>query len=136
MGLQNAYLKIEQISDDSIGNEGQDLRNYFNIPDEDDEQDYNEIIEVIGNSGSNPIAKIDDAIKALQDAKDKGANFVAIWEHEDHQEIHIEGYKIEKLTDEEVLEYKAEEQKKELKRLKRIEDSAREQYNKLKEKYG
>jgi ribonuclease HI len=135
MGKQDIYIKVKQITDTSIGNEGEDIRNLFNVPYEDDEEEYNEVHE-IGTKYYNPIANIDDAIKALQDAKKEGANFVCIWSHEDHQEIHIESFLIEKLSDEELLKHKQKEEEEKSLLEKRKEEEEKRIYERLKNKFG
>jgi len=135
MGKQDTTVKVKQITDTSIGNEGEDIKNLFNVPFEDDEEDYNEIHE-IGSKYYNPIANIDDAIKALQEAKEKGANFVSIWSHEDHQEIRIESFLIEKLSDEELLEHKKKEEEKKSLLEKKKEEEEKIIYERLKNKFG
>ena len=135
MGKQDAYIRTTQLLDESAGEEGQALKNYFNVPDEDDEEDWNDIIEVKGNYNY-PVCKIEDAIKVIQEAKEKGCNFVHIYEHGDHGEIKFEGYLIEKLTDEEVAEYKAELHKNELEKQQRVLDKERAEFERLKNKFG
>lgn len=135
MGKQDITLKVKQVIDTSIGNEGEDLRNYFNVPYEDDMEDYNEIHEV-GDRAYYPIAKIDDAIKILNEAKEKGANFVSIWAHEDHQELHIEAYCITKFTDEELKQKQADEEAKKLKLALQQEQADLVEFERLKEKLG
>ena len=134
MGKQDIFIRVEQVLDATIGNEGEDLRNYFNVPYEDDLEDCNDINE-IGHKIYEPIANIDDAIKELNEAKEKGANFISIWSHEDHQEIRIEGFRITKLTDEEVkLKKEAEEAKKAKLALQEQEELA--EFERLKQKLG
>jgi len=135
MGKQNIYIRTKNLLDESRGEEGQALRNYFNVPDEDDDEVWNEVIDTKGGSNY-PLCNIDDAIKVLQEAKEKGCNFVHIFAHEDHGEINFEGYLIEKLTDEEVAEYKAELQKKELERQQRVLDREKAEFERLKNKFG
>lgn len=135
MGKQDTYIRTKNLLDESRGEEGQALRNYFNVPDEDDEEEWNDIIEVSGIY-SYPLCNIDDAIKVLQEAKEKGCNFVHIFAHEDHGEINFEGYLIEKLTDEEVAEYKAELQKKELEKQQQVLDKEKAEFERLKNKFG
>ena len=135
MGLGNIYIRTTQLLDESRGEEGQCLNNHFNVPDEDENEDWNEIIEVKG-SYNYPLCHIDDAIKVLQEAKEKGCNFVHIYEHGDNGEINFEGYLIEKLTDEEVAEYKAELERKELEIKNRILQEEKEEYERLKNKFG
>lgn len=136
MGLQDAYIRVKQLLETSCGEEGQCINNHFKIPYEDENEDYNELIEVKGSSYNYPLCHIDDAIKVLQEAKEKGCNFVHIYEHGDHGEINFEGYLIEKLTDEEVVEYKAEEEREELERKNRILQKEKEEYERLKNKFG
>lgn len=135
MGKQDTYIRTKNLLDESRGEEGQALRNYFNVPDEDDEEEWNDIIEVSGIY-SYPLCNIDDAIKVLQEAKEKGCNFVHIFAHEDHGEINFEGYLIEKLTYEEVAEYKAELQKKELEKQQQVLDKEKAEFERLKNKFG
>lgn len=135
MGLGNIYIRVKQLLDTSCGEEGKCLNNHFNVPDEDENEDCNEVIEIIGDY-TYPLCHIDAAIKVLQEAKEKGCNFVHIYEHGDHGEINFEGYLIEKLTDEEVAEYKAEEERKKLEKIKNIEDAERKKYEELKNKFG
>lgn len=139
MGLGNIYIRVKQLLDTSCGEEGQCLKNHFNVPDEDENEDCNEVIEVKSKNeyGYNyPLCHIDDAIKVLQEAKEKGCNFVHIYDHGDHGEINFEGYLIEKLTDEEVVEYKAELERNELERKNRILQKEKEEYERLKNKFG
>jgi mannose/fructose/N-acetylgalactosamine-specific phosphotransferase system component IIB len=135
MGKQDVYIKIKKLKQKSLGEEGQCLRNYFNVPNEDEDEDYNEIIEANG-SYEYPICNIDDAIKLLQDRKEKGANFVHIYDHQDHGEIVFETFEIEKLSDEEVAEYKANLEKEEIEKFKRVEERERKKYEELKNKFG
>jgi nucleoside-diphosphate-sugar epimerase len=135
MGKQDAYIKIKNLLDEARGEEGQCIKNYFNIPDEDENEDWNEVIEVKG-SYNYPLCHIDDAIKVLKEAKEKGCNFVHIYDHGDHGEINFEGYLIEKLTDAEVVEYKAELDRNELERKNRILQKEKEEFERLRKKFG
>lgn len=135
MGKQDIYIRTKSLLDESAGEEGECVRDYFNIPYEDEDEEYNEVIEVSGRYNY-PVCKIDDAIKVLQEAKEKGCNFVHIYEHGDHGEINFEGYLIEKLTDEEVAEYKAELHKEELEKQQRVLDKERAEFERLKNKFG
>ena len=135
MGKQNIYIRTSQLLDESAGEEGQALRNYFNVPDEDDDEVWNEVIDTKGSSNY-PLCNIDDAIKVLQEAKEKGCNFIHICSHEDRGEINFDAYLIEKLTDEEVAEYKAELHKKELEKQQKVLDKERAEFERLKNKFG
>jgi len=136
MGKQDIYIKNKNIVDTSIGDEGNALRNHFNIPYEDEDEDYNDIIDVSNTRIYEPIASIDDALRVLNEAKEKGANFVAMWSHEDHQEIRIEAFIIQQLTPEEIVEYKNKlEQEKLALQEKKLKQELAE-FERLKQKFG
>ena len=141
MEKKDVYIKVNQVVDDSIGEEGQALRMYFNVPDEfeDENGDYicSDLFEVEGSTPYEPLATIDDAIRVLNKAKELGANFVSIWSHDDHQEIHIEAFAITQLTEEEVDSYKAKKQLEIILANQSIkEENERQEYERLKKKFG
>jgi len=109
MGKQDTTVKIKQVLDTYIGHDGNDVREYFKIPYVDDKGDYNNINEVSSVYGGDtyyyPIVNIDEAISKLQSAKELRANFVSIWSNENHPEIRIEAFIVDKLTDDEVSDF-------------------------------
>ena len=71
------------------------------------------IIDEVSNESfktGNPI-KIDDLIKELKYLKSKGSNYVSLGYDEKHYSYDLSGWEIRKMTVQEQLDYKVEQQK-------------------------
>ena len=104
------------------------MLNYLFYTEEEIDKNYPEWVSQGGDprSGNNTPMPIDDALRIIQEMKDKGANFIEIDYHCDHITYLFSGFEIRKATEEEIKE--------EQKRLDDIEKSNRlKRLNELKE---
>lgn len=81
-----------------------------------DDTEFNEIYEGITRQINDPI-KIDDLLSILNTLKGKGANYVAIRFHTDHQEYEFDGVHIGLATQEEIDDYNQRDKEFQIKTL-------------------
>ena len=104
------------------------MLNYLFYTEEEIDKNYPEWVSQGGDSwrSQNTPMPIDDALRIIQEMKDKGANFIEIDYHCDHITYLFSGFEIRKATEEEIKE--------EQKKVDDIEKSNRlKRLNELKE---
>lgn len=105
----NLYLHKTLISEENLY---VSIEDDFGFSDENGDELYDDYIFTCNRtySGVQPIS-IGRVIHSLQVAKNKGANYVTLVFHEDHQEYEIESFYIKKSSEDEIKYFNEEKQK-------------------------
>lgn len=101
------------------------MLNYLFYTEEEIDENYPEWIEQGGDrwSGINTPMPIDDALRIIQEMKDKGANFIEIDFHCDHITYLFSGFEIRKATKKEIeKENELRKEANDLLKKKKIQD--------------